>query len=92
MAVIDKTEVIQVICPSGTYFFEDNNAETLRTWFEQIEFTLRNLKSGGNLANSSQKNEEAIMSQKQQPQTKVYLEGMRKREKERERERKIAKN
>ena len=51
-AVVDKMEVMQLVCPSATYCFDAQDADLNKAWWEQLEFAIRNLRSGGNLANS----------------------------------------
>ena len=55
MATTDRVEAVQLICPQATYFFDAQSAEQNKAWFDQIDFTLRNMRSGGNLANTGAK-------------------------------------
>jgi hypothetical protein len=43
-AVVDKTEVMQLVCSSATYCFDAQDPELNKAWWEQLEFAIRNLR------------------------------------------------
>lgn len=62
MTRADDKEVVQLLCPNAVFVFDAQDAQLNKIWFEQLEFALRNLSSGGQLTNSGSKNEEAMQT------------------------------
>ncbi len=53
LTVVDRVEVVALICPSATYYFDAQSPEANKQWWEQVDFALRNMRSAGGLVNSS---------------------------------------
>jgi hypothetical protein len=53
LTVVDRVEVVALICPAATYYFDAQSPEGNKQWWEQVDFALRNMRSAGSLVNSS---------------------------------------